>query len=226
LCYAGTNGIGLVVGEKKGEAMKKHWLRGILLALCVSLPLVGAALAQDVQPDGPLQTPPDPPSAVEGVYVTTEDNENNAGTGVADGDMGGSGSWGVCPEDQNAPVEFNIVLGEEICSGGLLSLAGDDFESGLHEVYVNGRFLGFIPPQAQGQWQVFLFEVPQAALDKGENLVQVVLVDDCGYVVWGALAIEPCEEEEFVPEPGTILLLGSGLAGPAGYATLRWRSRQ
>jgi hypothetical protein len=37
--------------------------------------------------------------------------------------------------------------------------------------------------------------------------------------------VDPCEEE-FVPEVGSLLLLGSGLAGLAGYAGVRRRARR
>lgn len=40
-----------------------------------------------------------------------------------------------------------------------------------------------------------------------------------------ALLTVVAAEEEFVPEAGSLLLLGGGLAGLAGYATLRWPQR-
>jgi hypothetical protein len=48
--------------------------------------------------------------------------------------------------------------------------------------------------------------------------------DSADSVTW--TFAEVCEvEKEFVREPGIMVLLGSGLAGLAGYATLHWRSR-
>jgi len=49
--------------------------------------------------------------------------------------------------------------------------------------------------------------------------------DDTGGRSVFVLLAEVCEAE-FVPEPGSMLLLGSGLMGLAGYAALRWRTRE
>ena len=87
---------------------------------------------------------------------------------------------------------------------------GDCFNAAIilrtEELYFDEQWGG----GAEAVWPAGLLEEDQEP-DFPEGLVQVCLA---------------APEEEFVPEPGTIALLGTGLAGLGGYATLRWRSRR
>jgi len=212
--------LGLHSITEEEVAMKKHWLRGMLLGLSLALLLAsGVALAQ-----GTLKAEPRCVNCVPEQYWDLPDEEipyggyrmTLAGEGWTDsakcgnfGPMQVNGAevyhevrwpngevWGWCLGlDPDGSFMFSdIMWGCGLCPDDMVPVG---YEAGVS----NGECV-----PALGELEFYVED------DTGHRSVFVLLARDCAAAT-------------FVPEPGTILLLGSGLAGLAGYGALRWRNR-
>ena len=204
--------------------MNGRWLKGLLLGVCVALLLSGgAALAADLDLIGDAECVDCWPSQGEASDEYTVDVDiggwdPNFGTcftlergGVpvddymprcfpgrsADGGVGEARFWARCTGQLNWRVELTSWVSEQAPAP---SGAGQGFGDYAFSVWQTND-----PdhPWNQAQW-----------VTSDELLFR--LAEDCDAV----------QEEEFVPEPASIALLGSGLLSLAGYGALRWRTRE
>jgi len=224
--------------------MRNVWVAVGLIVVLVSL-AVGPASAQGVS-DGRWPWPGLAEVGTDQIefctddgfcqYYTYLDNEDNAGTGSPDQDMGYAGAqldfkYRTCRSDANHPIEFNIWVSSITYDADavlVLLVEGSPGWRSVSGVEFNGvRWEPEAQVEVSENAAMWGGHVNPAQVHPGGNLVRVYLRPGaCVRLPQGWLLMTDWPfslEEEFVAEPGTMLLLGGGLAGLGGYVGLHRR---
>lgn len=130
------------------------------------------------------------PAAPVLIYYSRKDNQDNAGSGLPDADVGTY----VCEGDPNFPIEFELLVKEDPATyTAQLRLKAFDVDSAdgeTSEVKVNGTTVGVLTGE-DGLYVENTFDIPAGVLFKGRNLVTVgqLVPGWCNAVSWGAIGL-------------------------------------
>ncbi|MSP13596.1 MAG: VWA domain-containing protein [Chloroflexi bacterium] len=139
------------------------------------------------------------PGAGTTTYITTDDNENNAHTGVPDNDMYPANTSCIYNDNTIAPIEFNIIVPSlpSFATARLLLYAYDvDEQDGERdEVYFNGQLVGTLTGD-NNKWSTSVFDINPTLVRSNKNLVEIRIdVNNpgthtwCTEIDWGQLVL-------------------------------------
>ena len=112
-----------------------------------------------------------------GTYIVTDDNENNAGTGEADGDL----DKYLCYTDKQHPIEANVFIDSDklptqSCYVAVRTYDVDWQDGEYDKLFVNDVQIGVLTG-LNGQWNTSYYQVPLSCLKKGKNTIRVEIWD-------------------------------------------------